>query len=341
MTRINLAVDVMGGDSGPLTTIEGIYKASKIHPKVNFRLFGNKKKIFDELKKYKSFKSFEIFHTEEFVKSNDAPVDALRKLKNSSLRLAINDVYNQKSDGIISAGNTGALMAISKFVLKTIPGISRPAIAGLMPTLRGENIILDLGANIDCTHENLIQFAIMGEVFSKLVLSRKKPKVAILNVGSEEIKGNSTVKRTFEELEKNVKEINFHGFVEGNDINKGEVDVVVTDGFSGNIALKTAEGVADLILNFLKNAYESSFIAKLGYILSKPALNRFKARIDPRKYNGAILLGLNGIVVKSHGGTDSFGFSNAISVAVGLIEKDYNSEIKNTLTKHSSFFNSK
>ena len=341
MRQINLAVDVMGGDKGPTTTIEGIYKASKIYPSVNFRLFGNRPLVLKELERFKSFENFELFHTDQVVRSNDGPVDALRKLKKSSLRLAINDVYEKKSDGLVSAGNTGALMAISKFVLKTIPGISRPAIAGLMPTMRGENIILDLGANIECTHENLIQFAIMGEVFSKLVLAKKKPKVAILNVGSEEIKGNTIVRKTFEELEKNVKEIDFYGFVEGNDINKGEVDVVVTDGFSGNIALKTAEGVADLILNFLKNAYESSLIAKLGYILSKPALNRFKARIDPRKYNGAILLGLNGIVVKSHGGTDSFGFSNAISVALGLIENNYNSEIKNILTKHSSLFNLK
>ena len=335
MKQINLAVDVMGGDKGPETTIEGIYKASKIFPKVHFRLFGDKQKVFDELNKFRSFKNFEFFHTDEVVKSEDGPVDALRKLKKSSLRLAINDVNEKKSDGLVSAGNTGALMAISKFVLKTIPGINRPAIAGLMPTMRGENIILDLGANIECTHENLIQFAIMGEVFSKLVLAKKKPKVAVLNVGSEEIKGNSIVRKTFEELEKNVKDIDFHGFIEGNDINKGEVDVVVTDGFSGNIALKTAEGVADLILNFLKNAYESSIIAKLGYLLSKPALNRFKARIDPRKYNGAILLGLNGIVVKSHGGTDAFGFSNAISVAVGLIENNYNDEIRSILTKHS------
>ena len=333
MQNINLAVDIMGGDYGPSIIIDSIYRASKIYPNVFFRLFGNKNLAKKELEKIPNFKNFEIFHTSEVIKSTDGPVDALRKLKKSSLRLAINDVNEQKSHGLVSAGNTGAMMAISKFVLKTIPGISRPAIAGLMPTLRGESIILDLGANIECSHENLVQFAIMGEIFCKLVLAKDRPKVGLLNVGSEEIKGNSVVRKAFEEIEKLNLQMDFDGFIEGNDINKGKVDVVVTDGFSGNIALKTAEGVADLILNFLKKAYKSSLIARLGYFLSKPALNRFKARIDPRKYNGAMLLGLNGIVVKSHGSADSFGFSNAISVAIGLIENNYNFVIKEELKK--------
>ena len=333
MQNINLAVDIMGGDYGPSIIIDSIYKASKIYPNVNFRLFGNRNLANKELEKIPNFKNFEIFHTLEVIKSTDGPVDALRKLKKSSLRLAINDVFEQKSHGLVSAGNTGAMMAISKFVLKTIKGINRPAIAGLMPTLRGESIILDLGANIECSHENLVQFAIMGEIFCKLVLGKKRPKVGLLNVGSEEIKGNSIVRKAFEEIEKLNLNMDFDGFIEGNDINKGKVDVVVTDGFSGNIALKTAEGVADLILNFLKKAYKSSLIARLGYFLSKSALNRFKARIDPRKYNGAMLLGLNGIVVKSHGSADSFGFSNAISVAIGLIENNYNFAIKEELKK--------
>lgn len=250
MQNINLAVDIMGGDYGPSIIIDSIYRASKIYPNVFFRLFGNKDLAQKELEKIPNFKNFEIFHTSEVIKSTDGPVDALRKLKKSSLRLAINDVNEQKSHGLVSAGNTGAMMAISKFVLKTIPGISRPAIAGLMPTLRGESIILDLGANIECSHENLVQFAIMGEIFCKLVLAKERPKVGLLNVGSEEIKGNSVVRKAFEEIEKLDLKMDFDGFIEGNDINKGKVDVVVTDGFSGNIALKTAEGVADLILNF-------------------------------------------------------------------------------------------
>ena len=337
MKEIILAVDIMGGDHGPKTTIKALDLASKVHPNILFRLFGDKDKAVHELDKYKDFTKYEIVHTTQEIKSHHAPVDAMRKLKKSSLRLAINDVNEKRSDGVVSAGNTGALMAISKFVLKTIPGITRPAIAGIMPTLRGENIILDLGANVECTHENLVEFAIMGEIFSKLVLNKNNPKVGLLNVGSEEIKGNTTVKRTFEKLDNLKLGIDFYGFIEGNDINKGVVDVVVTDGFSGNIALKMAEGVAELILSFLKKSYNSSFIAKLGYLLSKPALNRFKARIDPRKYNGAILLGLNGIVVKSHGSTDSFGFSNAISVAVGLVENKYNDAIKEKLKQYSSY----
>ena len=325
----------MGGDHGPHMIIHGIYEASKIYPNVFFKLFGDKSLALNELKKIPQFKNFEIIHTDEFIKSNDEPVNALRKLKKSSLRLAINSVNNQECDGVVSAGNTGALMAISKFVLKTLNGINRPAIAGLMPTLKGETVILDLGANIECSHTNLIQFAIMGEVFSKSLLGINNPSVGILNVGSEEIKGNLIVKKTFEDLEKLSPDFNFHGFIEGNDINKGKVDVVVTDGFTGNIALKTAEGVAELIVTFLQKAYKSSNISKLGFLLSKPALNRFKARIDPRKYNGAILLGLNSIVVKSHGSADYFGFSNAISVAVSLIENNCNKEIKNKLLKYS------
>ena len=331
MSQINLAVDIMGGDFGPNTVIKAVSEASKLHPNVNFRLFGDKARALDEITKDNSLKNFEIIHTSEYIKSDDEPVNALRKLKKSSLRLAVNDVEEKKSHGLVSAGNTGALMAISKFVLKTISGISRPAIAGIMPTLKGEIVILDLGANLECTDDNLVQFALMGEVFSRSLLGTKTPSIGILNVGSEEIKGNAVVKQTFEELEKLSPHINFHGFIEGNDINKGIVDVVVTDGFSGNIALKTAEGVAELIVSFLQGYLKSSLLAKLGYILSKPALNRFKARIDPRKYNGAVLLGLNGIVVKSHGRADSFGFSNAISAAISLIENNYNSEIKKKL----------
>ena len=335
MKKINLAIDIMGGDFGPSETISGVYEASKKHPNVFFKLFGNKKLAISEIKKFPNFSNFEIIHTNEYIRSSDQPVEALRKLKKSSMRLAVNDVGDGKSHGLVSSGNTGALMAISKFVLKTLNGISRPAIAGLMPSLKGEIVILDLGANVECSSINLVQFAIMGEVFSKSLIGIMNPKVGILNVGSEEIKGNAIVKKTFEDLENLSPKINFFGFIEGNDINKGIVDVVVTDGFSGNIALKTAEGDAQLIVNFLQNAYSSSLFAKIGYLLSRPALNRFKAIIDPRKYNGATLLGLNGIVVKSHGSADSFGFTNAISVAINLIENDYNSSIRKKLKIYS------
>ena len=328
MKKIVLAIDIMGGDFGPKTTIEGVSLASEAYPNVKFVLFGDKKKSENELKSIANLKNYELIHTSESISSTDQPVNALRKLKKSSMRLGINSVKLNECDGLVSAGNTGALMAISKFVLKTIKAIDRPAIAALMPTMKGQTVILDLGANVECSSENLVQFAIMGDMFSRSVLGIKNPKLGLLNVGSEQIKGNTVVKKTFDDLKKMNSKINFFGFVEGNDINKGIVDVIVTDGFSGNIALKTAEGVAELIFTFLKNAYASSLISKLGYLLSKPAINRFKTRIDPRKYNGAVLLGLNGIVVKSHGGTDAFGFSNAIGVAVSLIENSYIDEIK-------------
>ena len=325
----------MGGDGGPETTIEGVSLATKLYPDVKFKLFGDKRKSDNLISKFNLEKKIEFVHTAEFIKPNDQPVNALRKLKKSSIRLATNDVKSKISHGLVSAGNTGALMAISKFVLKTIKTIDRPAISGLMPTMKGLTVVLDLGANVECSDDNLVQFALMGDIFAQCVLGIKKPKIGLLNVGSEDIKGNSVVKLAHENLKRIEKQINFYGFVEGDDINKGIVDVVVTDGFSGNIALKTAEGVADLIFTYLKNAYQSSFVSKLGYILSKPALNRFKTRIDPRKYNGAVLLGLNGIIVKSHGGTDAFGFSNAISVAISLIKNNYVNTIENKLTgKH-------
>ncbi len=320
----------MGGDFGPETTIRGVSMASKLYPNVAFKLYGDEKSSTKEIKT-NDFDNFEFIHTNESIKSDDEPVHALRKLKKSSMRLGINEVSEKKAHGFVSAGNTGALMAISKFVLKTLSGINRPAIAGLMPTLKGQTVILDLGANVDCSNDNLVQFALMGDVFSQTVLGIEKPRIGLLNVGSELIKGNNVVKQTHSDLKKIEKKINFFGFVEGNDINKGVVDVVVTDGFSGNIALKTAEGVAELIFTFLKNSYNSSLISKVGYLLSKPALNRFKTRIDPRKYNGAVLLGLNGIVVKSHGGTDAFGFCNAIGVAVSLIENSYINQIEKKL----------
>jgi len=328
LKQIVLAIDVMGGDHGPETTVQGVIMASKIYPNVKFKLFGDKAISEPELKKMNGSLNYEFVHTKELIKSDDEPVNALRKLKKSSMRLGINDVSSKKAHGFVSAGNTGALMAISKFVLKTLNGISRPAIAGLMPTLKGQTVILDLGANVDCSNDNLVQFALMGDIFSQTVLGIKRPRIGLLNVGSELIKGNNIVKQTYIDLNNIASKINFHGFVEGNDINKGIVDVVVTDGFSGNIALKTAEGVAELIFTFLRNSYKSSFISKIGYILSKPALNRFKTRIDPRKYNGAVLLGLNGIVVKSHGGTDALGFCNAIGVAISLIENSYINEIE-------------
>jgi glycerol-3-phosphate acyltransferase PlsX len=244
------------------------------------------------------------------------------------MRLAIDAVGNGEAAGIISAGNTGALMAMAKFVLKTLPGIDRPAIATYYPTLRGESVMLDLGANVDCDADNLVQFAVMGEVFARNVLGLENPSIGILNVGAEGLKGNEAVKKAAATLESTPLPIKFYGFVEGDDIGAGTVDVVVTDGFTGNIALKTAEGTARMFGQFLKDAIKSTILSQLGALLARGALNKFKMRVDPRRYNGAMFLGLNGICIKSHGGTDGIGFANAIKVAVELITNSLNENIK-------------
>jgi glycerol-3-phosphate acyltransferase PlsX len=227
----------------------------------------------------------------------------------------------------VSAGNTGALMALAKFVLKTLPGIERPAIASLMPTRRSETVLLDLGANAECDADNLVQFAVMGEVFARAVLGVPKPTVGLLNIGTEEVKGHDTIREAAAALRATDLPIEFRGFVEGTDLTSGKVDVVVTDGFTGNVALKVLEGTVGLYSQFLREAFKSSIRAQLGYGLAKPALQLLRRRLDPRRYNGAMFLGLNGIVVKSHGGTDALGFANAIGVAVDLVQQGTNQRI--------------
>ncbi len=236
------------------------------------------------------------------------------------------DTPDGRGDGVVSAGNTGALMAIAKFVLKTLPGIDRPAIATFYPTRRGESVMLDLGANVECDAENLVQFALMGDVFARTVLGFLQPTVGLLNVGSEDLKGNDAVRAAASRLRDGTIPIRFHGFVEGDDIPAGTVDVVVTDGFTGNVALKTVEGTAKLFSESLRAAFQHSTLARIGYLLARGALKKLAARIDPRRYNGAMFLGLGGIAVKSHGSTDAFGFANAVGVAIdmkvnGFLEK--------------------
>jgi glycerol-3-phosphate acyltransferase PlsX len=239
------------------------------------------------------------------------------------MRLAIDAVRDGRAVGVVSAGNTGALMAMAKFVLKTLPGIDRPAIASYFPTLRGETVMLDLGANLQCDAQNLVQFAAMGNAFSRTVFSIEAPTYALLNVGSEEVKGHEALQEAAAILRADTLPGRFHGFVEGDDIAKGTVDVVVTDGFTGNVALKTAEGAAKLYTEALKRTFKSSFSARLGYVLAARAIKKFRQKVDPRRYNGAILLGLNGITVKSHGGTDAFGFANAIGVAIDMAKHQF------------------
>jgi glycerol-3-phosphate acyltransferase PlsX len=319
----------MGGDQAPDMVVKGISTALGRFPNARFLLFGDESRLNQLLDKYpKVRQAVEVRHSDDVVSNAEKAGIALRSGRNSSMRHAINAVGDGEAAGVISAGNTGALMAMAKFVLKTLPGIDRPAIATYFPTLRGESVMLDLGANVECNAENLVQFAVMGEVFARNVLGIEKPSVGILNVGAENLKGNDSVKRAATILRESPLPIKFYGFVEGDDIAAGTVDVVVTDGFTGNIALKATEGTVKLFSHFIKQALSSSIAARMGAILAGPALKSFKARVDPRRYNGAMFLGLNGICIKSHGGTDGFGFANAIYVCVELVSNQFNESIK-------------
>lgn len=328
MTRLTLSLDAMGGDNAPGMVVDGVGLAVERLPQVDFLLFGNEKQLSPLLDKNPRARDVcQIRHTEDVVSNDEKAGVALRSGRNSSMRLAINAVKDGEAAGIVSAGNTGALMAMAKFVLKTIPGIDRPAIAKNVPTIRGESIVLDLGANVQCDADNLVQFAVMGEAYARKVFEVAQPSVGILNIGSEDVKGHEALHQASALLQDIKLPIRFHGFVEGDDIAKGTVDVVVTDGFTGNIALKTAEGTAQMFGAFLKEALLSSALSKTGALMAKGALSQFKAKIDPRSYNGAMFLGLNGICVKSHGGTDALGFANALEAAVKLIEDGLNDVI--------------
>jgi glycerol-3-phosphate acyltransferase PlsX len=319
----------MGGDQAPDMVVKGISTALGRFPNARFLLFGDGSRLNQLLDKYpKVRQAVEVRHSDDVVSNAEKAGIALRSGRNSSMRHAINAVGDGEAAGVISAGNTGALMAMAKFVLKTLPGIDRPAIATYFPTLRGESVMLDLGANVECNAENLVQFAVMGEVFARNVLGIEKPSVGILNVGAENLKGNDSVKRAATILQESPLPIKFYGFVEGDDIAAGTVDVVVTDGFTGNIALKATEGTVKLFSHFIQQALSSSIAARMGAILAGPALKSLKARVDPRRYNGAMFLGLNGICIKSHGGTDGFGFANAIYVCVELVSNQFNESIK-------------
>ncbi|MEQ5774131.1 MULTISPECIES: phosphate acyltransferase PlsX [unclassified Thalassospira] len=327
--QVRISLDAMGGDHAPDMVVAGAEIALKRMPHLKFLMYGDETRIKPLLDNCPELAAVtEIRHASQEVTMDDKPSVALRQRRDSSMRLAINAVKEGEAQGVVSAGNTGALMAMAKFVLKTLPGIDRPAIATYMPTQRGETIMLDLGANIECNEDNLVQFALLGEVFARVLFGIEKPSVGLLNVGIEELKGNESVKKAASILREINLPIQFAGFVEGDDLAKGTVDVIVTDGFTGNVALKTAEGTARLLVHFLRETFRSSFWAKIGYLLARRSLQRFRERMDPRRYNGAMLLGLNGIAVKSHGGTDALGFSNAIGVCHDLIANRLNDTIK-------------
>jgi glycerol-3-phosphate acyltransferase PlsX len=308
--------------------IRGLDIAHTRHPEAKFLVFGDQSRIQPLLDRHKKIQDVcELRHTDVAVSDNDKPSVALRSARQSSMRLAIDAVGTGEAAGVVSAGNTGALMAMAKMVLKTLAGIDRPAIASIVPTKRGESVMLDLGANIQCDANNLFQFAILGEVFARTVLGLKKPRVGLLNVGEEDMKGHEVLRDASALLRAPDLQILFEGFIEGDDVWEGTVDVAVTDGFTGNVALKTAEGLARLYAGMLRSAFQSSTLAKLGYLLARPALNKLRVRLDPRRYNGAMFLGLNGIAVKSHGGTDAFGFANAVGVAIDMVSRGFNEKI--------------
>lgn len=316
----------MGGDFGPAVVIPAAALALKEIPALRFIVYGDEKKVLPLLDQHPAVKAVTTFHhTDKSVASDVKPSVALRTGKDSSMRLAIEAVKAGQAGAVVSAGNTGALMAMAKLALRTLPGIERPALASVMPSKKGSCVVLDLGANVSCDADILVQFAIMGAVYARNVRGIEKPTVALLNVGSEDMKGNDQVREaaaTIADLEHFPGD--FRGFVEGNDISLGTVDVVVTDGFTGNIALKVTEGVATLMKQFMKEAFTSSPLAILGMILASGAMKRLKKRMDPRLYNGGMFLGLDGVCVKSHGGMDEIGFRSAILMAANLVEHGFN-----------------
>ena len=326
---IVIALDCMGGDNAPACVIEGInFLEDEFKKDLFFLLYGDEKKINKYLSKYPQLKSItEIRHTEVYITGEDKPSLALRK-RDSSIRLAIDAVKSGEAKAVISAGNTGALMGISKMVLKTIPGIDRPALIQLLPNfLGGSTALLDMGVNIDCDSTNLFQFAIMGSAFYKAVRNCKNPKIALLNVGSEEMKGNDSIKHASLMLKNSFLKDNFLGYVEGDDIMKGLVDVIVSDGFAGNVALKAIEGASKFFASIMKEGFTHSFLSKIGYLLANSGINAAKKKIDNKQYNGAMLVGLNGIVVKSHGNADKISFASAIKNTTNLIKNRINEEI--------------
>ncbi len=330
--KIVLALDGMGGDHAPDVVVSGADMARERHPGTTFLLFGDPGRLKPLVDQRKGLASvLEIVPAEDAVLADDKPSYALRRRRKSSMWLAVEAAAQGRADTVVSAGNTGALLAISMFAMRMIAGADRPALASFMPTARGETVMLDLGANLECDAGNLSEFAVMGSVFAQVLLGLDKPRVGLLNVGSEELKGHEELRQAAAILRREGLPLDFHGFVEGNDIGKGEVDVVVTDGFTGNVALKSIEGTAKLYSQFVRDAFRSSTLAKLGYLFASGAMNKFRKRVDPRRYNGGVFLGVDGVCVKSHGGTDALGFAYAIGVAVDMVRYEYRSKLADGL----------
>ena len=318
---IKIAVDAMGGDGSPKKIIDGLIHNHKKNKENFFRIFGKKDEIEINLNNQIDKNFFEIIDTNNKVKSTDSPLEAAKRGKDTSMWLAIDSVKNKVSDIVISAGNTGALLVIAKLNLKMIENIDKPALSALWPNKKGMSVVLDLGANIECSSKNLVDFSIMGASVYKSLYPQENPKVALLNIGSEELKGNEIIKETFQILnDKKIENFTFEGYIEGNELMNGDVNVIVSDGFTGNVALKTAEGTANFITSELKNVLFGSLLGKISSLLNISNLKKFKKRLDPRLYNGAIFIGLDAPVVKSHGGTDYLGFSNSLDVCNKIVK---------------------
>jgi phosphate acyltransferase len=329
---IKIAVDAMGGDGSPKKVIDGIIHHFNNNKNSFYQIFGDKGKILPHIKSNLLKSSFEIIHTVDIVKGTDSPLEGAKRGKNTSMWLAIQSVKEKKSDVVISAGNTGALLVISKLNLKMIENIDKPALSALWPNKTGMSVVLDLGANIECSPKNLIDFSIMGSSLFKSLYPNNNAKVALLNIGSEEIKGNETIKETYQQLnQRKNKDFEFKGYIEGNQLMNGEVNVIVADGFTGNIALKTAEGTASFITDELKKTMTGNVIGKISSLLNFFNLKKFKARLDPRLYNGAIFIGLDSPVIKSHGGTDYIGFSNSLSACTRVVSGNLIEKIRNNI----------
>ena len=328
---LTISIDAMGGDHGPKVVIPAALLALKSQPDVNLILVGDKDVIKEHLQQLneEDNERLIIHHASQSVAMDESPALALRGKKDSSMRVAINLVKDGTAAACVSAGNTGALMATARFVLKTLPGIERPAIVSALPTVKGHTYVLDLGANIDSSAEHLVQFAVMGSVLAELIDGIDQPTVGLLNIGEEEIKGNERVKEAARLLKQT--DLNYQGFVEGDGLYAGEVDVLVCDGFVGNIALKASEGVIHMIRHFLRQSFGRNIFTKLAGLIASPVLKHFRDELDPRAYNGANFIGLQGIVIKSHGGTDEIGFANAINIAIIEAEHDVPSKISKHL----------
>ena len=337
--KITIAIDAMGGDNSPNKNIDGL----KIFLKKNFNkndfiilLFGNKDLLKKELLKRRiSEDNIKIIHSEGVISDNETPLTAIKNSKNTSMWNSVKAQNELDADITLSAGNTGVLLVISRMILKTIEQVSKPALAGLWPSKKGMSVVLDLGANIECDDKNLIDFSEMGTALYKSIFPEQKPHLSLLNIGSEEIKGTEVLKKTYAKLKSMNNESNFvfKGYIEGNKLMDGDTNVIVTDGFTGNIALKTAEGTAKFISESLKDSLTENIFSKLSLIFSYFSLKKFKSKLDPRKYNGAIFLGLNGPVVKSHGGTDAIGFYHSIDLCYKIVKGNLMDQIKNNL-KH-------